>query len=315
MPVALAIKSLKAGGERAMANLMISAEPDEMQSLRAVAVVQAAAAGQEVDLAATAQELLRGALASKLAELGLRWNPSPEAVERHTSRAARPDGPVARLMKTDRARRYATSALAVAVLILLWGGYGQGWAWTGFQGNNQLWDWLHLLLLPVVVGTLPLWIQHPEYMSPTRRMAYLAAGAAFVALVVAGYLVPLNWTGFPGNTLWDWLELVLLPIAVISAPFLLSVLHSLRPHHQWAIASVAVAWALTVIGGYTWGWTWTGYQGNTFWDWLGLLLLPLLVPTVLLSTALRWVSGNTPNATHEGGTKAPRAAGNTATAR
>jgi uncharacterized membrane protein len=299
-----------------MANLMISTEPDEMQSLRAVAAVQGATTGQEADLAATAQELLHGALASKLAEVGLQWNPSPEAVERHTSRAARPDGPIARLMKTDRARRYATSALAVAVLILLWGGYGQGWAWTGFQGNNQLWDWLHLLLLPVVIGTLPLWIQHPEYMSPMRRMAHLAAGAAFAALIVAGYLVPLNWTGFPGNTLWDWLELVLLPIAVVSAPFLRSALHSLRPYHKWAIASVAVAWALTIIGGYTWGWTWTGYPGNTFWDWLGLLLLPLLIPTVLLPTALRWASGNTPNGpSHEGGAKAPRAARNTATAR
>jgi hypothetical protein len=32
--------------------------------------------------------------------------------------------------------------------------------------------------------------------------------------VVAGYLVPLAWTGFPGNTLWDWLQLLLLPFVV-----------------------------------------------------------------------------------------------------
>lgn len=235
-----------------MVSLMISTEPDEAQGLRAVAAVQAADTGQEADLAGTAHELLREALASKLADLGLRWNPSPEAVERHRSRASRPDGPVARLMKTGRARRYAASGLAVAVLILLWGGYMQDWAWTGFQGNNQLWDWLHLLLLPVIAGTLPLWIQHPEYMSPVRRVAYLCAGAAFAALVVAGYLVPLNWTGFPGNTLWDW---------------------------------------------------------------LGLLLLPLLVPAIFLPAALRWIFGNTPNASHQGSAKATRAAGRTARAR
>ena len=38
--------------------------------------------------------------------------------------------------------------------------------------------------------------------------------AAFAAVVLAGYVVPLAWTGFPGNTLWDWLQLVLLPLVV-----------------------------------------------------------------------------------------------------
>src|SRR4051794_25100402 len=34
---------------------------------------------------------------------------------------------------------------------------GASWRWTGFQNNNKLWDWLHLLLLPVVLTALPLW--------------------------------------------------------------------------------------------------------------------------------------------------------------
>ena len=41
----------------------------------------------------------------------------------------------------------------------MWGGYTRGWQWTGFGGNNQLWDWLTLLLLPAALGTIPLWIQ------------------------------------------------------------------------------------------------------------------------------------------------------------
>jgi uncharacterized membrane protein len=204
---------------------------------------------------------------------------------------------VARLVKNDRARRYAITGLAVALLILLWGGYVQGWPWTGFKSNNQLWQWLQLLLLPVAIGTLPLWIQHPEYLSRKRRMAHLAVGAAFAALVIAGYLVPLNWTGFPGNTLWNWLELTLLPIAVVSAPFLLSLLRSFgeNQRREIMVAFVAALWVLTIVGGYAWHWTWTGYEGNTLWDWLGLLLLPLLVPTVLLPTARRWVSANPPS--------------------
>jgi hypothetical protein len=171
------------GREYELANLIIATVPDEMQSLRAVAVVEAAAKGEEADLSRTSQALLREALASRLAELGLRWNPSPEAVDRHASAAAKPDGPVTRLVKKDRARRYATIGLAVAVLITLWGGYVQDWTWTGFQANNQLWQWLQLLLLPVAIGTLPLWIQHPEYMTRKRRMVHRADQAPLGVLV------------------------------------------------------------------------------------------------------------------------------------
>ncbi|MGE5137360.1 MAG: hypothetical protein ACM32E_31240 [Gemmatimonadota bacterium] len=39
----------------------------------------------------------------------------------------------------------------MAALIVLWGGFTQGWTWTGFQHNDQLWSWLLLLLLPVVI--------------------------------------------------------------------------------------------------------------------------------------------------------------------
>jgi hypothetical protein len=53
-----------------------------------------------------------------------------------------------------------------------------------------------------------------------------------------------------------------------------------------------VGWVLTLFGGYLWSWSWTGYQGNTLWDWLQLLLLPLVFPTILLPAALKWISGN-----------------------
>jgi hypothetical protein len=36
----------------------------------------------------------------------------------------------------------------------------------------------------------------------------------FVALVLAGYLAHWRWTGFTGNTAWDWLHLLLLPLLV-----------------------------------------------------------------------------------------------------
>jgi hypothetical protein len=36
--------------------------------------------------------------------------------------------------------------------------------------------------------------------------------AAALVIVVAGYTVPLGWTGFVGNTAWDWIRLLLLPV-------------------------------------------------------------------------------------------------------
>jgi len=37
-----------------------------------------------------------------------------------------------------------------------------------------------------------------------------------------------------------------------------------------------------VLAGYLAHWRWTGFTGNTAWDWLHLLLLPLLVPAVIV---------------------------------
>jgi len=275
-----------------MAVLTIPIEPDEFLGLSALAGLDEAANGGKDDVASTAKTLMHGALAAKLDELGLPWAPSPEIVKKHAAEAAEPAGGLLGLMENDRVRRYATSALLVAALVVLWGGYIQGWEWTGFRANEQLWDWLHLLLLPVVIGTIPLWIEHSDYISRGRRVTYVAGLVAFTGLVVAGYLIPLNWTGFSGNTLWDWLELILLPVAVTSARFLPSALHSLRPYHNGVIALIVRGWTVTIIGGYALSWYWTGYQGNTLWDWLGLLLLPLLVPIILIPTALQWTSSN-----------------------
>jgi hypothetical protein len=101
---------------------------------------------------------------------------------------------------------------AVALVVLLIGGYAGDWAWTGFSDNDTLWDWLQLLLLPIAIASLPIWLGHGKYVH-TRVRRILAVGlAAFVVLVVLGYLVPWEWTGFTGNTLWDWIQLVAAPL-------------------------------------------------------------------------------------------------------
>jgi hypothetical protein len=276
-----------------MAALTITIEPDEFLGLSALVELEKVANGGEADVVSTARTLTHRALATRLEELGLPWAPSAETVQKRAAEAAEPGGALRTLMRNERVKKWAISVLSVAALVALWGGYVRGWEWTGFRANEQLWDWLHLLLLPVAVGTIPLWIQHADYISRARRVTYGVVIAAFAGFVAAGYLIPLNWTGFPGNTLWDWFGLILLPVAVASLRVLPSAIRSLRPYHKAAvIVFVAVGWTVTVIGGYALRWTWTGYQGNTLWDWLQLLLLPLVVPTILLPTALKWVSGN-----------------------
>lgn len=54
----------------------------------------------------------------------------------------------------------------------------------------------------------------------------IIAAVAAMALVLAGYLVPWPWTGFTGNTAWDWIKLLLLPVLIptVVLPRLLDVL-------------------------------------------------------------------------------------------
>ncbi len=179
--------------------------------------------------------------------------------------------------------RVAALAAAVGLLVVLWGGYGQHWSWTGLNGGTAtLWDWLHLLLLPVVVGILPIWLSRQTRLSPRYKSGVLIALGAFAVLVLAGYVVPWVWTGFAGNRLWDWLELLALPVALALTPLLGEMREGWTTRHS-VVASLALAvFVAIVVAGYVWNWGWTGFRGNTLWNWLQLLLLPLLVPMIVV---------------------------------
>jgi hypothetical protein len=172
--------------------------------------------------------------------------------------------------------------LAVACfLVVLWGGYIEHWAWTGINGHTAtLWDWLHLLLLPVVVGFLPIWLSRRTRVTPRHKRAGAISLGVFSVLVLFGYVVPWAWTGFVGNTLWDWIGLIALPLALA----LVSVYEELRRgwtrRHSLVAGAALATFGVVILGGYLGGWKWTGFEGNTVWDWLHLLLLPLLIPAV-----------------------------------
>jgi hypothetical protein len=292
-----------------MAVLRFTIVPDEFLGLSALIEPDGADGGGDTGSAVVskARALMRGALADKLQEIGLPWAPSAEAVKKRAAEAAEPPSGMRALMGNKKLRKYGTSVVAVAALVVLWGGYRLGWSWTGFHDNGQLWNWLQILLLPVALGTIPLWIQDRDYISRPRRVAYGVVIVAWTGLVIAGSLIPsLNWTGFQDQTLWSWLDLLLLPVAVTTTMALTSSrirsskARSLRPYQKGLIVALAVGWIVTLIGGYLLHWRWTGYAppkltGYTphkLWDWVDLLLAPLVVPTILLPALLKWVSGN-----------------------
>jgi hypothetical protein len=178
-------------------------------------------------------------------------------------------------------------SLAIAALLLLalvlWGGYSHRWPWTGINGHTAtLWDWLKLLLLPMAVAVLPIWASRDSQLDRRVRSVALAAAGLFGLVVLAGYLVPWAWTGFVGNNLWDWLNLVALPVAVALIPVARDLRREWSSRHT-AITTAGLALAIAlVLGGYLASWRWTGFTGNTLWAWLHLLLLPLLLPTVIV---------------------------------
>jgi hypothetical protein len=184
--------------------------------------------------------------------------------------------------------RVAALALVVAVVAaVLWGGYGHRWPWTGINGSTAtLWDWLHLLLLPIAFGMLPVLFSEGTRMRREHRWAVASLLVAFAVFAIAGYDVPWGWTGFSGNRLWDWLELLALPLAVTLVPLMDGIRRSWTARHSLFAGIGLAAFAAIVIGGYVGDWRWTGFHGNTLWDWLHLLLLPLLLPTVIVPRLL-----------------------------
>jgi len=192
-------------------------------------------------------------------------------------------------------RGRALAAVAVATIVVIIGSYAGGWSWTGLRQNGQVWDWMELLLLPVALGTFPLWLRFSGEMSSARRIGLAAAVLAFAAFVLAGYLIPVVWTGFRGHTLWDWLTLIVLPVTVTTATVWPKTGRTFRPFYVVTAAVLFLMWITTVIGGYAGDWTWTGYPHNTLWDWVKLLLAPVAIMTFVVPELIRLISGYFPD--------------------
>jgi uncharacterized membrane protein len=177
-------------------------------------------------------------------------------------------------------------AVAALFCVTVAGGYGLGWSWTGFSGNDTVWDWLGLLLLPVVIALLPLWYRTHRRFGIEWWIGGSIVAAVWAVTLIGGYLLDWTWTGYDGKALWDWLELLVLPAVLAVLPILLT---EGRADRRWKIAFgvLAVCFAVCVLGGYLLHWSWTGFEGNTLWDWLHLFLVPFVLPAALIWLAAR----------------------------
>ena len=278
--------------ENTEAAVTVEVSEEDLMRLHALATVEGVGepdARSFADLLSST--LRRGILESyKAADLG--WPLDP--IDADIGAGDPSDKPVGDGLGGRRTQILRGSALlaAAATIVLLIGSYTDHWTWTGFTKNGQVWDWMQLLLLPVAIGTFPLWLRFSGEMSPARRKALGGAVVAFTAFVLAGYLVPLTWTGFRGHTLWNWLTLIVLPITVTTATVWPKLGRSQRPACIAVAGALAAAWIATVIGGYAGGWMWTGYPGTTLWEWVQLLLAPVAITTFVVPELIKLVVGN-----------------------
>ncbi len=199
---------------------------------------------------------------------------------------------VAHAIDRRRTLRAGVAVVFLAVAVLLWGGYHLDWTWTGLTSNATLWAWLKLLALPLSLAALPLWLRDHHRMSTRRRLFLTAATVALVLLVVLGYALDWRWTGFAGNTLWDWLEVLVLPATIVTIKFWTAE-RSVETRHRVAAAVLVIGFAVFAASAYLMPIDWTGFVGNTLWDWVRLLFIPLLMPLVLVPAVTNWVSGGT----------------------
>jgi hypothetical protein len=273
------------------ATLSVEVSSEDLLRLQALARLTPAGAGDHA-------ELLRSAFHRGVTEsyriAGMTASPSPSGSSAEVPVGASPERlreTSPREMRPLASHGLAFAAAALAAIVFIVGSYAGHWSWTGLMNNGQVWDWMQLLFLPVALGTFPLWLRFSGDMSPTRRKTLGAAVVIFVAFVLAGYLVPLRWTGFRGHTLWNWLTLIVLPVTITTATVWPTTGRRLRRVYRVAAEVLGGAWVVTLIGGYGLGWAWTGYPGNTLWDWVQLLLAPIAISRFVVPELIKLVAG------------------------
>ncbi|HEY7928167.1 MAG TPA: hypothetical protein VIG86_12220 [Candidatus Dormibacteraeota bacterium] len=76
-----------------------------------------------------------------------------------------------------------------------------------------MWEWLNLLLFPLVLFLLPGWARQVSELSARAGAYAMATALLFVIVIIGGYGWGWEWTGFVGS-FRDWLGLLIAPFVV-----------------------------------------------------------------------------------------------------
>ena len=123
-------------------------------------------------------------------------------------------------------------------------------------------------------------IPEPSSEMSSWSILLLTSIILLLLLILSTYTFNWTWTGFRNNTLWDWLQLLVLPVVLTSVTVWFSTHKRWTILWTWLIALTLVALIICAFGGYFLNWTWTGFHNNTLWDWLKLLVLPTVLTAV-----------------------------------
>jgi putative effector of murein hydrolase LrgA (UPF0299 family) len=166
----------------------------------------------------------------------------------------------------------------IAGAIVLFAIQGRQWRWTGFDGNVSLWSWLQTFAQPFAFVYLTMRLLTTDRSWRALRVAGAITGALLSLTIVLSYSLKWDWTGFGGKQLWDWLHLMLFPVVVVLLPEWVRKGEPFGPREALIVTVVLAGFAVLLVGGYHWGWAWTGFTGNSFRDWLDLMIAPFLLP-------------------------------------
>jgi len=115
-------------------------------------------------------------------------------------------------------------------VILVLAGYASNWWWTGFR-TYHLWDWLTLLAFPVVLAYVSIWFfvvqnkvrqnldekhkkEEQQWLSKRWAILIIVVLVGFIVSLIGGYKYNWEWTGFSGQTLENWGQLLVIPFVL-----------------------------------------------------------------------------------------------------
>ena len=117
-------------------------------------------------------------------------------------------------------------------------------------------------------------------------------------LEVGTYAFNWTWTGFKSNdTVWDYLQLLLLPIALAAVPIWFAVKEEQQrlwlAQLKWVVVAIVAVFVVLFVGSYIYNWSWTGFHDHgRLWDWLSLLLVPMIVAVLPIWFSMRQSHGS-----------------------